>query len=170
MWNLSYERFDWLYDIFSHVKKVVWAFWLAEIFLPKKFNTCSQANVNMESDFVNLLRREIYDILSTKNLERSWRNTFVVSLTWNKPHGCIFCTKKIVKWQEILFLYFACILLSVSISNIWYLYTHLHTHIINNLLHGWFVCTIFIIHSLWRIAKLTRSLRSLVRLTILHNS
>ena len=40
----------------------------------------------------------------------------------------------------------------------------------NKLLHGWFVCTIFIIHSLWRIAKLTRSLRSLVRLTILHNS
>ena len=32
------------------------------------------------------------------------------------------------------------------------------------------VCTIFIIHELWRIAKLTRSLRSLVRLTILHNS
>ena len=50
------------------------------------------------------------------------------------------------------------------------LYTHLYTHIINKLLHGWFVCTIFIIHSLWRIAKLTRSLRSLVRLTILHNS
>ena len=49
------------------------------------------------------------------------------------------------------------------------LYTHLYTHIIK-LLHGWFVCTIFIIHSLWRIAKLTRSLRSLVRLTILHNS
>ena len=39
---------------FSHVKKVVWAFWLADIFLPKKFDTCSQANVNMESDFVNL--------------------------------------------------------------------------------------------------------------------
>ena len=34
----------------------------------------------------------------------------------------------------------------------------------------WFVCTIFITHSLWRIAKLTRSLRSLVRLMILHNS
>ena len=50
------------------------------------------------------------------------------------------------------------------------LYTHLYTDIINKLLHGWFVCTIFIIHSLWRIAKLTRSLRSLVRLTILHNS
>ena len=55
--------------------------------------------------------------------------------------------KKIAKWWEILFLYFACILLSVSISNIWYLYTHLYTHVINNLLHGWFVCTIFIIHS-----------------------
>ena len=93
MWKKSYQRFDWSYDIFSHVKKVVWAFWLADIFLPKKFNTCSQANVNMESDFVNLLRREIYDILSTKSLERSWRNTFVVSLRWNKPHGCIFCTK-----------------------------------------------------------------------------
>ena len=51
-----------------------------------------------------------------------------------------------------------------------FLYTHLYTHIINKLLHGRFVCTIFIIHSLWRIAKLTRSLRSLVRLTILHNS
>ena len=35
------------------------------------------------------------------------------------------------------------------------LYTHLYTHIINKLLHGWFVCTIFIIHSLWRIATLT---------------
>ena len=35
--------------------------------------------------------------------------------------------------------------------------------------HG-FIFTIFIIHSLWRIAKLTRSLRSLVRLTILRNS
>ena len=69
-----------------------------------------------------------------------------------------------------MFLYFACILLSVSISNIWYLYTQLYTHIINNLLHGWFVCTIFITHSLWRIVKLTRSLRSLARLTILHNS
>ena len=74
------------------------------------------------------------------------------------------------KENRILFLSFACILLSVSISNIWYLYTHLYTHIINKLLHGWFVCTIFIIHSLWRIAKLTRSLRSLVHLTILHNS
>ena len=58
MWKKSYQRFDWSYDIFSHVKKVVSAFWLADIFLPKKFNTCSQANVNMESDFVNLLRRE----------------------------------------------------------------------------------------------------------------
>ena len=66
MWSLSYERFDWLYNIFSHVKKVVWAFWLADIFLPKKFNACSQANVNMESDFVNLLRREIYDICLQK--------------------------------------------------------------------------------------------------------
>ena len=56
--------------------------------------------------------------------------------------------KQIAKWQEILFLCFSCILLSVSISNIWYLYTHLYTHIINNLLHGWFVCTIFIIYSL----------------------
>ena len=62
-------------------------------FLTQKLNACSQANVNMESDFVNLLRREIYNILSAKNLERSWRNTFVVSLTWNKPHGCVFCTK-----------------------------------------------------------------------------
>ena len=50
------------------------------------------------------------------------------------------------------------------------LYTHLYTHIINKLLHGWFVWTIFIVHSLRRIAKLTRSLRSLVRLMILHNS
>ena len=58
MWKKSYQRFDWSYDIFSRVKKVVWAFWLADVFLPKKFNTCSQANVNMESDFVNLLRRE----------------------------------------------------------------------------------------------------------------
>ena len=32
----SYQRFDWSYDIFSHVKKVVSAFWLADIFLPKK--------------------------------------------------------------------------------------------------------------------------------------
>ena len=40
--------------IFFHMWKVVSAFWLADIFLPKKFNTCSQANVNMESDFVNL--------------------------------------------------------------------------------------------------------------------
>ena len=50
-----------------------------------------------------------------------------------------------------------------------YLYTLIFIliHIINKLLHGWFVWTIFIVHSLWRIAKLTRSLRSLVRLTIL---
>ena len=45
-----------------------------------------------------------------------------------------------------------------------YLYTLIFcTHIINKLLHGWFVWTIFVIHSLWRIAKLTG-------LTILHNS
>ena len=43
-----------------------------------------------------------------------------------------------------------------SVSNIWYLYTHLYVHITNNLIHGWIVCTIFIIHSLWRIVKLTR--------------
>ena len=67
MWILSYERFDWLYDIFSHVKKVVWAFWLADIFLPKKFNTCSQANVNMESDFVNLLRRDLWYFVYKKS-------------------------------------------------------------------------------------------------------
>ena len=77
---------------FSHVKKVVSAFWLADIFLPKKFNTCSQANVNM-SPILSTYWGEFYDIFSTKNLERSWRNTFVVSLRWNKPHGCIFCTK-----------------------------------------------------------------------------
>ena len=50
------------------------------------------------------------------------------------------------------------------------LYNHFCTHIIDKLLRGWFVCTIFITHSWWRIAKLTRSLRSLVCLTILHNS
>jgi hypothetical protein len=32
------------------------------------------------------------------------------------------------------------------------------------LLDGWFVCAIFIMHLLWKIAKLTCSLRSLVRL------
>ena len=48
-------------------------------------------------------------------------------------------------------------------------HTHLYTNIINNLLHGWFVCAIFIIHSLWKIAKLARLLRSLVGLTILYN-
>ena len=170
MWKKSYQRFDWSYDIFSHVKKVVWAFWLADIFLPKKFNTCSQANVNMEFDFVNLLRREIYDILSTKNLERSWRNTFVVSLRWNKPHGCILCTKTNRQMVRNFVFIFRLYFVVRQYIKIWYLYTHLYTHIINKLLHGWFVCTIFIIHSLWRIAKLTRSLRSLVRLTILHNS
>ena len=41
---------------------------------------------------------------------------------------------------------------------------------INKLLHGWLVCTIFIMHLLWKIVKLTRSLRSLVRLAIFHNS
>ena len=57
-----------------------------------------------------------------------------------------------------------------SVYQIFGISTHLYTHIINKLLHGWFVCTIFIIHLLWRIAKLTRSLRSLIRLTTLHNS
>ena len=42
--------------------------------------------------------------------------------------------------------------------------------VINKLLHGWLVCTIFIMHLLLKIAKLTRSLRSLVRLAIFHNS
>ena len=70
-----------------------------------------------------------------------------------------------------LFIFCLCLFVFVSIIYVSVsLYTHLYTHIINKLLHGWFVCTIFIIHSLWRIAKLTRSLRSLVRLTILHNS
>ena len=41
---------------------------------------------------------------------------------------------------------------------------------INKLLHGWRVRTIFIMHLLWKIAKLTRSLRSLFRLAIFHNS
>ena len=41
---------------------------------------------------------------------------------------------------------------------------------INKLLHGWLVCTIFIMHLLWKIAKLTRSLRSLVRSAIFYNS
>ena len=43
MGKKSYERFDWL--TFSY---------------PKKFNTCLQANVNMEPDFVNLLRFMIF--------------------------------------------------------------------------------------------------------------
>ena len=39
------------------------------------------------------------------------------------------------------------------LGRLWYhisvsLCTHYYTHIINKLLHGWFVCTIFIIHSL----------------------
>ena len=34
---------------------------------------------------------------------------------------------------------------------------------IKKLLHGWLVCTIFIMHLLLKIAKLTRSLRSFVR-------
>ena len=67
------------------------------------------------------------------------------------------------------YFYISLVFCCPSVSNIWYCYTHLYTHIINNLLHGWFVNTIFIIHSLWRIAKLARSLRSLVRLAILHN-
>ena len=37
---------------FTCEKKAVWAFWLADILLPKKCNTCLQVNVNMESDFV----------------------------------------------------------------------------------------------------------------------
>ena len=116
MWNLSYERFDWLYDIFSHVKKVVWAFWLAAIFLPKKFNTCSQANVNMESGFVNLLRREIYDILSTKNLGRSWRNTFVVLLRWNKPRLYFLHENKSLNGKNICF-YISLVFCCPSVSS-----------------------------------------------------
>ena len=46
---------------------IIWAFWLADIFLPHKCNTCSQANVNMESDFVNSLRREIYYFVNKKS-------------------------------------------------------------------------------------------------------
>ena len=41
---------------------------------------------------------------------------------------------------------------------------------INKLLHGWLVCTIVIMPFLWKIAELTRSLRSLIRLAIFHNS
>ena len=50
MWKKSYQRFDWL--TFSY---------------PKKFNTCSQANVNMESDFVNLLRRDLWYFVYKKS-------------------------------------------------------------------------------------------------------
>ena len=41
--NLSYQRFDWL-TFSSHLN----------------YNACSQASVNMESDFVNSLRRDLW--------------------------------------------------------------------------------------------------------------
>ena len=45
LWKKSYQRFDWL----------------------TLFNTCSQANVNMESDFVNLLRRDLWYFVYKKS-------------------------------------------------------------------------------------------------------
>ena len=80
----------------SRMSVLIGCIWLADIFYPK-----------MQHLFAGLfkhgvrfcqLTEKIYDILSIRNLERSWRNTFVISLTWNKPHGCFFARKQIVKW------------------------------------------------------------------------
>ena len=76
---------------------------------------CSHANVNTESNFFKSLRREISDIVSIKNLEI---NLMVV----------FFARKQIVIWSEILFLYFACILLSVSIKYLVSRYSSLHSY------------------------------------------
>ena len=128
----------------------------------------------MESDFTSIFlthRKERFKTISLiKQPPKIIKTTFVASLTWNEPHGFIFSKKtkqKMVRNSILIFCLCVCFCqCHIPVS----LYTHLYTHIINKLLHGWFVCTIFIIHSLWKIAKLTRSLRSLVRLTILHNS
>ena len=128
----------------------------------------------MESDFTSFFlthRKERFKTISLiKQPPKIIKTTFVASLTWNEPHGFIFSKKtkqQMVRNSILIFCLSVCFCQHhISVS----LYTHLYTHIINKLLHGWFICTIFIIHSLWRIAKLTRSLRSLVRLTILHNS
>ena len=61
-----------------------------------------------------------------------------------------------------------CLYLSVSYIRI---SIHSSLYSCNKQITSWLVRLYdIIIHSLWRIAKLTRSLRSLVRLTILHNS
>ena len=76
------------------------------------------------------------------------KKTFVVSLTSNKPPGCIFCktTLKAISGKKFYILIFRlCMCLSsVSIKYFVSLHSSLYTHIINKLLHGWFVCTIFV--------------------------
>ena len=149
MWNLSSERFHWLYDIF-HVWKKLWAFWLADIFLPKKFNMCLQFNVNMESDlsthwgerFMTFCPRKIPKDHKEIHLWFHWHEKKTSWLYFLQEY-------KSLNGKKFCF-YISLVFCCPSVSNIWYLYTYLYTHIINNLLHGWFVCTIFIIHSLWR--------------------
>ena len=70
------------------------------------------------------------------------KKTFVASLASNKPSGCIFC-KKINKAISG----FACVFV-VCQYKIFHISTHLYTHIINKLLHGWFLCTLFITYIL----------------------
>ena len=169
----SFTAFDGTNDVFSLVKIYRSAFWLAD----PNGNTCSQDSVNMESDFTSIFlthRKERFKTIPLiKQPPKIIKTTFVASLTWNEPHGFIFSKKTKQKMvRNSILIFCLCVCFCQYHTSIIYvsLYTYLYTHIINKLLHGRFVCSIFITHSLWRIAKLTRSLRSLVRLTILHKS
>ena len=112
-WNKSTA-----YYIF-HMCKKLWGFWLADIFLPK--NATRVRRLFCESDFV--MNFKFYNSLTTSE---SNRHIIVAFLRENKwLNGKKFC------------FYISFVFCCSSVSNIWYLYTHLYTRIINNLLYGW---------------------------------
>lgn len=116
VWTMKFHRVknlrSWRFTgqtIFHSVKDYRSAFWLADI----ECDACSQASVNMESDFANNFstqRRERFKTISLIEEPRKIiKKPFVASLTWNIPYGCIFSKKKSNKLQEIIFWYFACV-------------------------------------------------------------
>ena len=128
----------------------------------------------MESDFTSISlthRKERFKTISLiKQPPKIIKTTFfdLINLKWASRFHFQQENKAINGKKFHFDILLVCLFLSVSYIRI-SIHSSLYSY--NKQITSWlFVCTIFIIHSLWRIAKLTRSLRSLVRLTILHNS
>ena len=119
--------------IFSLVKKSRMSLLIGWRFLTQKCNTCSNTkySVSLYSGVSNSIiggggaHIHIFEFTDHEN------NRFQTKLTVQNMNLWI-CAPP----PQLLSLLRHC------------LYTHLYTHIINNLFHGWFACTIFIIHSL----------------------